>query len=83
VFDYSTILSNINEKGGLVSAIDGQCLDQTYVIKGRVADTSQAPDDTGSCTIVAAGDVSIVTTVANTNGCCGKSTDATFPASLC
>jgi hypothetical protein len=62
-----------------VTAVDGKCDHQTYVIKGRVADTRSAPDDTGSCTLVPAGTVSIVTTVAGYIGCCGKSAGVGFP----
>ena len=52
LLDYTTLASNINDKGGLVTAIDGKCVDQTYVIKGRMADTRVAPDITDSCFIL-------------------------------
>ena len=78
-FDPADTVANITDKGGLVTAIDGKCADQTYVIKGRVADTRADPDLTGSCTVD--GNIA-VTSATNYIGCCGKSAGP-LPADLC
>ena len=77
LFVPADIVANIADKGGLVSAIDGKCVDQTYVIKGRVADTRTEPDLSGSCTITV--DSVVTTAVGEYVGCCGKSAGATLP----